>query len=315
MKRIVAMMLAFLLMMPLGGCSLVTDALRDEMGDEFADALDAQQAQNKAELEQLGKDLEELGDEVGAELKDMIQDKLNTPAHPLGADPINTYDNKGYITRLSDIPESEVKNTKQLNIAEFDPLSALTETLMSNIDDPTTSGLEGIGNGLAFLTDMWSNAVKVTQLRVTEGKDGRLNIDYGDPIELKYSGKKKSLHAVLVDQYFSVSPSIIFTGSKKADEMIRSWFNLDGEGKYSMSMTFGRVYIGDCGYRLIFEGDKIYQVPHLHEDTEFRIYYKEDGKSTYLFDAAELLRNTRFELPKEEAAKVRKRLKESGYLD
>ncbi len=178
-------------MMPLGGCSLVTDALRDEMGDEFADALDAQQAQNKAELEQLGKDLEELGDEVGAELKDMIQDKLNTPAHPLGADPINTYDNKGYITRLSDIPESEVKNTKQLNIAEFDPLSALTETLMSNIDDPTTSGLEGIGNGLAFLTDMWSNAVKVTQLRVTEGKDGRLNIDYGDPIELKYSGKEE----------------------------------------------------------------------------------------------------------------------------
>lgn len=60
---------------------------------------------------------------------------------------------------------------------------------------------------------------------------------------------------------------------------------------------------------------KLYQVPHLHEDTEFRVYYSENGEATYLFDAADLLRNLRIEMPEDEAEKVLARLKESGYLD
>ena len=124
--------------------------------------------------------------------------------------------------------------------------------------------------------------------------------------KLKINGKTK---------FYSASPSILFTGGSKADEMIRSWFDLDGEGRYSMSMTFGRVLIGDCGYRLILEDGKLYQVPLLHEDTEFRVYYKENGETTYLFDAADLLRNLRIEMPEEEAEKVLARLKEAGYLD
>ena len=175
--------------------------------------------------------------------------------------------------------------------------------------------MEAIGNSLAFLTDFGLNAVKVTNLRVIEANDGRLNVEYGDAVEMRYSGKKKTLDAVLVDRYFSSSPSILFTCGCKADELIRAWFDLDGEGRYSMRMTFGRVLIGDCGYRLLIEDGKVYQVPHLHEDTEFLVYYKEDGVSTYLFDAADLLRNLRIEMPEKEAEKVLERLRESGYLD
>lgn len=319
MKKFAALTLIVVLALSLCGCGAVSDVVRDELGDEFGDAFDAQMEQNKKDMEQLGKDFEELseelGEELGEELQDMIDARFNTPAKPLGTDPIQSYDQEGCITRLSDIPKDEVKRTEQLNISEFDPMSALTETMVSNLDDPSTSGGEAIGNSFAFLSSFGLSAVKVTQLRVTEAEDGRLNIDYGEPIEMKYSGKKKSLYTVLVDKYYSSSPSIIFTGGSKADEMIRSWFDLDGEGRYSMSMTFGRVLIGDCGYRLILEDGKLYQVPHLHEDTEFRVYYSENGEATYLFDAADLLRNLRIEMPEDEAEKVLARLKESGYLD
>lgn len=148
---------------------------------------------------------------------------------------------------------------------------------------------------------------------MTSGKDKTIAIQYGSSIELNHSGKIKTPSSLLVDKYYNYSPSIVFTASQKADECIRNWFDLDGEGTYSMELDFGRVYIGDYGYYLMIEGGEVYQIPIIHPDTTFKVYYKEDGKVSYVFDAAQILRATRLRLSDDEAKKVLTHLEDNGY--
>ena len=81
-----------------------------------------------------------------------------------------------------------------------------------------------------------------------------------------------------------------------------------------MDLEFGRAYIGDFGYRLIVEDNELYQIPLVHEDSSYKVYYKEKGKDpVFVIDAADILRHTRIKLSEEEKEKVIEKLAENGY--
>lgn len=304
MKKILVLVLLLCSVLSLTGCGseLMREAFIEEFGWITDDVVESALEENK-----------KIASEEWEILASMIQAERETEAELLEPDPGSTYDSKGYITRLSDIPEDEIVREESLTMSEFHPFLGLTETMMSNVDDPSGSGGEALGNGVAFACTWLDNATEVTYLKVTEGRDGRLNIDYGEAIEANYSGKTVTLHEVLV-KYYGGSPSVILEGGSMADECIRDWFGLGGEGRYSMRMKFGRVQVGDTGYRLILEDGVLYQVPRLHADTSFEVYYKNtDGETVRILDAADLLRDLKIRLPEEEAEKVLARLREAGF--
>lgn len=310
MKKILVICVLCGVILSLMGCGseLMREAFVEEFGWITDEVVESAWEENKQAMSEAGGELGELESML---LEEMLKDKEPEMLQP---DPVATYDSRGYITRLADIPESEIVREESLTMSEFHPFQGLTEAMMGNVDDPTESGIDAVGNGLAFVSTWLSSSTEITYLYVTQGADGRLNIDYGEAIEMNYSGKKLSLHSVLVN-YYGGSPSVILNGGSMADECIREWFGVDGEGKYSMLLNFGRVYVGDFGYRLILEDGVLYQVPMLHEDTSFQVYYKEkDGDAVCLFDAADILRNTKIRMPDEEAEKILNRLREAGYL-
>lgn len=242
----------------------------------------------------------------------------------------------GYKTVYS-IPKDQIESTQNLNMVEWHPLEGLTATMMglstdeTNIDISPDGTWTKSGNLLSrpmeivnqsgtvldaagFVMNWVNNSQQITQLKVTTGKDKTIQIDYGSSFELSHSGKKTTLDQLLVDKYYNYSPSIIFSSSDKADELIRNWFGLTGDGKYSMELTFGRVYIGDFGYRLIVENNELYQVPIVHKDSSYKVYYKEKGKkAVFVLDAANILRCTRIKLPEDEKKKVLDKLSENGF--
>lgn len=242
----------------------------------------------------------------------------------------------GYKTVYS-IPNDQVENTKNLNMVEWHPLEGLTSTMMDFASDETLIDISPKGvwskSGMlmseptkivstsgtvldvaSFAINWISNSQQITQLKVTSGKDKTLQIDYGSSFELSKSGKKTTLSQLIIDRFYNYSPSIIFTADQKADEYIRNWFGFTGDGKYSMELEFGRVLVGDYGYRLVVENGELYQVPIVHPNSSYKVYYKETGKSAvFVIDAADVLRNIRIKLADDEKKKVLDKLSENGY--
>ena len=218
-------------------------------------------------------------------------------------------------TVANEINKNRVLTCTNMNIKEIHPLLGLTNTMMdlstdaSNMLDNVPVALDAFSFACSWL----ENSVSITQLNVTTSKDDTMSIKYGSSIELNLSGKKTSLSSLLVNKYYNYSPSIVFTANKKADECIRNWFGLSGNGTYSMELDFGKVYVGDYGYYLIYENGEFYQVPIIHEDTTMYVYYKEGKKVTKLFDAASILRGIRIKMSQEEKAKVLSQLKKNGF--
>ena len=235
------------------------------------------------------------------------------------------------------IPNDKIESTKNLNMVEWHPLEGLTSTMMelstdeTNIDISPDGTWTKSGNLLSkpmeivnqsgtvldaagFVMNWVSNSQQITQLKVTTGKDKTIQIDYGSSFELGHSGKKTTLGQLVIDKYYNYSPSIIFSANDKADELIRNWFGLTGDGKYSMELKFGKVYIGDFGYRLVVENNELYQVPIVHKDSSYKVYYKEKGKdAVFVLDAANILRCTRIKLSEDEKKKVLDKLSENGF--
>ena len=211
---------------------------------------------------------------------------------------------------LQDIPEGNVKEKIDMSIAEWRPLHGLTQAMLQT-GDLDENNIQTIGSAFEFINNWLGNMYEVTRLNVTVGNDDTVAIKYGTPIESGYSGKKVTLDTILVDKYYNLTPSIIFTANSREDELIRGWFDLSGEGTYSMELDFGKVYVGDAGYYLSIENGEVYQIPIIQEDTTMNVYYKEKGENAqFLFDAADILRNTKIKLSDEEATKVINRLNE-----
>jgi len=211
---------------------------------------------------------------------------------------------------LQDIPEGNVKEKIDMSIAEWRPLHGLTQAMLQT-GDLDENNIQTIGSAFEFINNWFGNMYEVTRLNVTVGNDDTVAIKYGTPIESGYSGKKVTLDTILVDKYYNLTPSIIFTANSREDELIRGWFDLSGEGTYSMELDFGKVYVGDAGYYLSIENGEVYQIPIIQEDTTMNVYYKEKGENAqFLFDAADILRNTKIKLSDEEATKVINRLNE-----
>ncbi len=166
----------------------------------------------------------------------------------------------------------------------------------------------------SFIVSWMGNSQPITALRVATSTDGNMTIEYGTPIENNYSGKHVSLNSIIVDKYYDYSPSIVFTADNRADEWIRNWFGLSGSGKYSMDCEFGKVNIGEFGYKLVFENGELYQAPIIHEGAKINVYYTENGETRLVFDAANILRNTKLKLSDKEAEKVKKQLEDNGYI-
>lgn len=224
-------------------------------------------------------------------------------------------DNPNYITVAHEIEDDNVKEDRRLTMVEWKPLEGLSQTMMAQ-DDSFEALVENVPVVLDtanFVLSWLNNSQEVTQLRVITGKDKTVAIKYGSSIELNLSGKKTSLSSLLVNRLYNVRPSIIFTSRKEADENIRNWFGLTGDGMYSMELDFGKVYIGDYGYYLLIENGEVYQVPIIHPDTTMKVYYTKDKETQYVFDAADVLRKTRLKLSDTEKEKVLKQLKDNGY--
>ena len=220
-----------------------------------------------------------------------------------------------YATVVHDIEKNNIEKDEDLSMTEWYPLEGLSKAMLETenaeaLVDGIPVALDAINFGLSWLNNMQ----EVTRLRVTSGKDKTVSIKYGEPIELDLSGKKTSLSSLLVNRLYSVSPSIVFTSNKKADEYIRNWFGLDGAGTYSMELNFGRVQVGNYGYYIMIEDGEVYQVPIIHPDTSFKVYYTKDKQTQYIFDAADILRGTRIKISDSEKEKILQQLNNSGYI-
>lgn len=213
------------------------------------------------------------------------------------------------------IPAENIKESKNLNITKWNLLSGFTKTMLE-LDDSieALADVPVLLDAAGFVLSFMTNSQEITKLNVVTGYNNAIVIKYGSPIELGHSGKKTTLSSLLVKKYYNYSPSIVFTASKKEDQYIREWFDLNGDGKYYMSLEFGRVNIGDYGYYLLYEDGDLYQVPIIHENTKMKVYYKDKNNTTYLFDAADILRHTKIKLSDEEQKQIIKKLVESGYV-
>lgn len=229
---------------------------------------------------------------------------------------------------MTTIPKEKIARTESLSMSEFHPFLGLTNAMLTLDDgadgmlqeDKMTGFATPVHPGLdafSFFVTWLDSSTEITHLRATTSVDGQINIDYGSSIELNKSGKYTTLSVLLVQQYFSRQPTILFTCGKKADECLREWFNLTGDGRYSMELDFGQVYVGDPGYRLVIENGTVYQYPLIHKDTTMNVYFKPTGekKAELVFDAAKILRNTKIKMDDDEAEKVLNRLREYGYID
>ena len=81
-----------------------------------------------------------------------------------------------------------------------------------------------------------------------------------------------------------------------------------------MDMTFGKVPLGEYGYYLLIENGTVYQVPIINTNSSYKVYRKLNGKTTYMFDAAQILRNAKLQLDDNAAAVVMRQLVKNGYI-
>ena len=221
-----------------------------------------------------------------------------------------------YKTVAFDFEKTDIKESKSLTMREWHPFLGLSQTMLE-LDDDAEALVNNTPvqlDAAQFIMSWINNSQEITYLHADINNKNQICIKYGEAIELYYSGKKISLSEILVDKYYNFDPSIIFTSDDKADECIRNWFGLTGNGKYYMKCNFGRVYIGDYGYYLLIENEDVYQVPIIHEDTSLEVYYSENGQTKYVFDAADMLRNAKIKLADEEKGKVLEQLRNNNYI-
>lgn len=236
------------------------------------------------------------------------------------------YRSVGYTSIARDISKESIKEDRDISIKKFKPIEGASKAIMGNNmdlpdnNDSSYKGNEQLQNmatafdAMDLVMSFVSNSMEVTRLHIYTNHDNEMAIKYGSSIELNYSGKKVSLSEMLVDKYYNFSPSILFTSDNKADECIRKWFNLDGDGIYSMYCEFDKAYIGDYGYYLLIEDKKhIFQVPILNEETTMKVYYTEDKETRYLFDAADILRNVKIELSDDAREEIIEQLEENNF--
>lgn len=227
----------------------------------------------------------------------------------------------GYTTTAGTISVSKIKQEKNLSICSWHPLNGLTRTMLEQDEIPESniklpSGVEAFNtsvDAIGFVLSWVCNSSEVTRIHVTEGTNGLLSIRYGTSIEQNRSGKKMSLAQMLTEAHRGEAAYVLWAASD-ADKCIRNWFGLSGNGKYSMEMSFGKVKYGDYGYALIIENGTIRQIPLIYSDSSYDIYYKENKKTHFVMDAADVLRNTKLPLADDEARIVMIQLVKNGYV-
>lgn len=219
----------------------------------------------------------------------------------------------GYHTQASKISGS-VKSEKDISLTSWRPLNGLTQTMLQQddsleelIDAPATL------DAANFVLSWVSNSKEVTRIRVAKGNNGQMTIRYGASIEQNRSGRKMSLTQMLTEAHRSEAAYVLWAAGD-ADKCIRNWFGLSGSGKYSMEMTFGKVPLGEYGYYLLIENGTVYQVPIINTNSSYKVYRKLNGKTTYMFDAAQILRNAKLQLDDNAAAVVMRQLVKNGYI-
>lgn len=229
---------------------------------------------------------------------------------------INNVSTNGYNTQASKISGSSVKSEKNISLTSWRPLNGLTQTMLQQ-DDSLEAIVDNVPVALDaanFVISWASNSKEVTRIHVTQGSNKKMTIQYGSSIEANLSGKKMSLSTLLVQRYYNFSPTIVFSSNTKADECIRNWFGITGSGQYSMDMSFGKVPLGEYGYYLLIENGTVYQVPIINANSSYKVYRKLNGKTTYMFDAAQILRNAKLQLDDNAAAVVMRQLVKNGYI-
>ena len=227
----------------------------------------------------------------------------------------------GYTTTAGTISSSKIKQEKDLSVRSWHPLNGLTRTMLEQDEIPEfdiklPSGVEAFNtsvDAIGFVLSWICNSSEVTRIHVTEGSNGLVSIRYGTSIEQNRSGKKMSLAQMLTEAHSGEAAYVLWAASD-ADKCIRNWFGLTGNGKYSMEMSFGKVKYGDYGYTLIIEDGAIRQIPLIHSDSCYDIYYKENKQTYFVMDAADVLRDTKLPLADDEARIVMVQLVKNGYV-
>lgn len=229
---------------------------------------------------------------------------------------INNVSTNGYQTQTKKISNSSVKSEKDISLTSWHPLKGFTKTMLEQ-DDSLEAIVNNVPVGLDVVNFVFSwigNSKEITRIHVTQGNNNNMTIQYGSSIEENLSGKKISLSTLLVQRYYNFSPTMVFSSNTKADECIRNWFNITGSGQYSMELSFGKVNLGEYGYYLMIKNGIVYQVPIINDNSSYKVYRSLNGKTSYMFDAAQLLRNARLQLDDNAAMVVMQQLVKNGYI-
>lgn len=220
----------------------------------------------------------------------------------------------GYTTVSGTIDPSKIKQEKDLSVRSWHPLLGLTETMLEQ--DDSMEALVDVPvklDTINFVLSWISSSSDVTRIHVTEGTNSQMSIHYGTSIEQNRSGKKISLASMLIERHAGEAAYVLWADGD-ADKCIRNWFGLTGNGRYSMDMTFGKIKYGSYGYALIIENGAVHQIPLIHSDSTYNIYYKENKQWRFVMDAADILRNAKLPMADDEARTLMLQLVANGYV-
>lgn len=220
----------------------------------------------------------------------------------------------GYTTVSGTIDPSKIKQEKDLSVRSWHPLLGLTETMLEQ--DDSMEALVDVPvklDAINFVLSWIASSSDVTRIHVTEGTNGQMSIHYGTSIEQNRSGKKISLASMLIERHAGEAAYVLWADGD-ADKCIRNWFGLTGNGRYSMDMTFGKIKYGSYGYALIIENGAVHQIPLIHSDSTYNIYYKENKQWRFVMDAADILRNAKLPMADDEARTLMLQLVANGYV-
>lgn len=220
----------------------------------------------------------------------------------------------GYTTVSGTIDPSKIKQEKDLSVRSWHPLLGLTETMLEQ--DDSMEALVDVPvklDAINFVLSWINSSSNVTRIHVTEGTNGQMSIHYGTSIEQNRSGKKISLASMLIERHAGEAAYVLWADGD-ADKCIRNWFGLTGNGRYSMDMTFGKIKYGSYGYALIIENGAVHQIPLIHSDSTYNIYYKENKQWRFVMDAADILRNAKLPMADDEARTLMLQLVANGYV-
>ncbi len=82
-----------------------------------------------------------------------------------------------------------------------------------------------------------------------------------------------------------------------------------------MELNFGKVLLGDYGHYIVINGkDDMYQVPIINKNTTMKVYYTENGKTEFVFDAADKLRNARLPIKDEIKKEIVSQLENNRFI-